>query len=120
MVATLPAYMQACLLMYVSAQAYALVMAKHSCVCRLLAAAIYRGIWRNGLMFSPSSIYGEYSYKQIMLDPLARALNRALAQTAAENKLWPRQDLTRPVVYMALQGEWQQRCQQHCMWTNCI
>eukprot|EP00878_Enallax_costatus_P016588 GHUV01017406.1.p1 GENE.GHUV01017406.1~~GHUV01017406.1.p1 ORF type:complete len:494 (+),score=70.49 GHUV01017406.1:303-1784(+) len=64
-----------------------------------------KGIWRNGLMFSPSYTYGEFSYKQIMLDPLARALNRALAQASAEKKLWPRQDLTRPVVYMALQGE---------------
>lgn len=64
-----------------------------------------KGIWRNGLMFGPNYVYGEYSYKQIMLDPLAKALNRALAQVAAENKLWPRQDLNRPVVYIALQGE---------------
>lgn len=56
-------------------------------------------------MFGPSYVYGGYSYKQIMLDPLARALNRALAQVAAENKLWPRPDRTRPVVYLALQGE---------------
>lgn len=64
-----------------------------------------RGIWRNGLLFSPTVKYGAYSYQDIMLSPLSRALSRALRLVSSEGQLWPRQDRLRPVVYMALQGE---------------
>jgi hypothetical protein len=55
-------------------------------------------------MFSPLVAYGGFSYKDIMIDPLASALAGALKITAAEGSLWPAPDKTRPVVYMALQG----------------
>lgn len=64
-----------------------------------------RGIWRNGLLFSPIIQYGTYTYKQIMLDPLAKALAGALRTVAAEGTLWPMPNLERPRVYVALQGE---------------
>jgi len=55
-------------------------------------------------MFSPLVAYGGFSYKEIMIDPLASALAEALRITAAEGTLWPPADRTKPVVYMALQG----------------
>jgi hypothetical protein len=63
-----------------------------------------RGIWRNGLLFSPIIQYGTYTYKQIMLDPLAKALAAALRTVSAEGTLWPMPNLERPRVYFALQG----------------
>jgi hypothetical protein len=64
-----------------------------------------RGIWRNGLLFSPIIQYGTYTYKQIMLDPMAKALAAALRTVSAEGTLWPMPNLDRPRVYFALQGE---------------
>ncbi|KAF6266415.1 hypothetical protein COO60DRAFT_1474808 [Scenedesmus sp. NREL 46B-D3] len=64
-----------------------------------------RGIWRNGLLFSPTVLYGSHTYKQIMLDPLAKALAAALRTVAADGMLWPMPNLDKPRVYFALQGE---------------
>nr|QOL01152.1 putative extracellular protein CSOL_075 [Pseudococcomyxa simplex] len=49
------------------------------------------GGWRNGLLFDPAKKYGNYSYADIMLNPLADAL----AQVATSS--------TR--IYLAMQGE---------------
>jgi hypothetical protein len=57
-------------------------------------------------LFSPIIQYGTYTYKQIMLDPLAKALAAALRTVSAEGTLWPMPNLERPRVYFALQGEW--------------
>jgi hypothetical protein len=56
-------------------------------------------------LFSPIIQYGTYTYKQIMLDPLAKALAAALRTVSAEGTLWPMPNLERPRVYFALQGE---------------
>lgn len=36
------------------------------------------GGWRNGLLFDPFKKYGEWSYMDIMVDPLIRALRTAM------------------------------------------
>jgi hypothetical protein len=55
-------------------------------------------------MFSPLDKYGGYSYKDVMVDPLAEAMRDALAITAAEGTLVSPPDKQRPTVYMGLQG----------------
>jgi hypothetical protein len=64
-----------------------------------------RGVWRNGLLFNPTVKYGEYSYADIMLMPLAEALRDSLAAVAKLGKLVTPPDRTRPVVYFAMTGE---------------
>lgn len=63
-----------------------------------------RGVWRNGLLFSPTTKYGQYSYSDIMLKPLAEALRDSLAAASNMGKLVTPPDRTRPVVYMAMTG----------------
>ena len=64
-----------------------------------------RGIWRNSLLFSPTVKYGDYSYADVMTAPLAEAMRDALAAAAKVGKLVTPPDRSRPVVYMALQGD---------------
>jgi hypothetical protein len=57
--------------------------------------------WRDGLAFDPLADYGGWSYKQIMLNPVADALALALKETRAE-----RERAAKPAkVYFSLQGE---------------
>lgn len=63
-----------------------------------------RGIWRNSLLFSPTTKYGSYSYADVMTTPLAEAMRDALAAAAKIGKLYAPPEAARPVVYMALQG----------------
>lgn len=72
-----------------------------------------RGIWRNSLLFSPTTKYGTYSYADVMVKPLAEAMRDALAATAKIGKLYTPPEAERPVVYMALQGEQLQGRAQH-------
>ena len=39
--------------------------------------ALFAGGWRNGLLFDPLQQYGNYSYADVMLYPLAAALSQA-------------------------------------------
>ena len=39
--------------------------------------ALITGGWRNGLLFDPLQQYGNYSYADVMLYPLAAALSQA-------------------------------------------
>jgi hypothetical protein len=66
------------------------------------------GSWRNGLLFKPAEKYGGFSYDDIMLAPLADALNTAYKQAAAEQVLPPN-----PVVYFGLQGEMSATIMRH-------
>lgn len=63
-----------------------------------------RGIWRNGLLFSPLLKYAGLSYTDIMTVPLASAMRDALSQAAKTGTLYIPPEATRPVVYMSLQG----------------
>ena len=38
---------------------------------------LFAGGWRNGLLFDPLQQYGNYSYADVMLYPLAAALSQA-------------------------------------------
>lgn len=68
----------------------------------------HRGVWRNGLLFSPTTKYGSYSYADVMIRPLAEALRDSLAAASALGKLATPPDRARPVVYVALTGRWRQ------------
>ncbi|KAI8472420.1 MAG: hypothetical protein J3K34DRAFT_210613 [Monoraphidium minutum] len=57
--------------------------------------------WRNALDFKPEEAYGGFSYKDIMLDPLADALRTALRYTV-KGREWVGE---KPAVYFSLQGE---------------
>lgn len=56
-------------------------------------------------MFNPLEKYNGYSYKDVMIDPLAEALRDAIRITAAEGTLYYPPDKQRPVVYVSLQGK---------------
>jgi hypothetical protein len=77
----------------------------HVLTTHLLIVTAHRGVWRNGLLFSPSTKYGSYSYADVMIRPLAEALRDALAAAAQVGKLATPADRARPVVYVALTGE---------------
>lgn len=64
-----------------------------------------RGVWRNGLLFSPTTKYGDYSFMDLMIRPMAEAMRDSLAAASKAGKLVTPPDRARPVVYMALTGE---------------
>lgn len=65
-------------------------------------------MWRYGLLFSPTTKYGSYSYTDVMIRPLAEALRDCLTAASALGKLATPPDRVRPVVYVALTGRWGQ------------
>jgi len=71
-------------------------------VCYFLDSC--RGVWRNGLLFSPTVKYGDYSYADLMTQPLSEAMRDALANAAKLGKLVTPPERSRPVVYIAMQG----------------
>jgi hypothetical protein len=72
---------------------------------RVCCAGHCSGVWRNSLLFSPTTKYGGYSYADVMTTPLAEAMRDALTAAAKLGKLYTPPDASRPVVYMGLQGE---------------
>jgi hypothetical protein len=61
-------------------------------------------VWRNALLFSPTTKYGGYSFADIMTVPLAEAMRDAVAAAAKTGDLYTPPGAERPVVYMAFQG----------------
>ena len=45
------------------------------------------GGWRNGLRFDPFKKYGDWSYVDIMLDPLVNALRTAMTKQTAVSRV---------------------------------
>jgi hypothetical protein len=66
--------------------------------------ATCRGMWRNGLLFTPNQTYGQHSFADIMTIPIAQAMRDAIETTASEGKLYTPPDRVRPVVYIGFQG----------------
>lgn len=66
--------------------------------------SLRRGIWPATLLFSPLEKYGEFSYADVMITPLAEAMRDAIAKAQQLGKLFTPPDAARPVVYMGLQG----------------
>ena len=61
------------------------------------------GGWRNGLLFDPFKKYGEWSYMDIMVDPLIRALRTAMNPDTKVVTLAP--SLLEPPASMCREGE---------------
>jgi hypothetical protein len=62
-------------------------------------------VWRNSLLFSPTTTYGDYSWVDVIITPLAEAMRDAITAAAALGDLYAPPEASRPVVYMAMQGE---------------
>ncbi len=71
-----------------------LVRCLHSC----------RGLSSNGLLFSPILKYGNVSYTDIVLTPIAEAVRDANAKATDMGLHYVPPEATRSVVYMSLQG----------------